>query len=155
MDNRKKKGCLCASFTIEAALLVPILFAVIFLLLQTGLYLHDTVWMEAWLYERTWNLRWEQERKEEKEENENPQTGIDTDIVPNLAVLRYEDGRTVYHDGSFRTEAEFRICLLPEYITIIFTGQPEITQKQATEKILDTPGFIKIVGAIIEEQEEK
>ena len=136
-----------ASFTIEAALLAPLLLAVIFLLLQMTLYLHDSVYASAWLHEQAWSARLEAESGRMPEYTQNTQ---DTQT----AVLRYIDGGTHVNGRVCRAEAGYEICLLPRIAALIFTGQPERRQMQVTEKAMDTPAFLKIAGAILEEIRE-
>lgn len=144
-----RKDDVRASFTIEAAVIVPIILAVIFLLLQMILYLHDTVWTEVWLSGQAWNVRWSQENESDDE------NGVGMGEVPRLAVLRCGDRRLVEHSRSVRAEALFQIHLFPRFVTVIFETQPDEVSRQVTEKIVDTPQFLKIVGAILEEGEEK
>ena len=136
-----------ASFTIEAAILVPLVLAVIFLLLQMTLYLHDSVYASAWLHEQAWSARLEAESGRMPEYTQNTQ---DTQTT----VLRYVDGGTHVNGRVCRAEAGYEICLLPRFAALIFTGQPERRQMQVTEKAMDTPAFLKIAGAILEEIRE-
>ncbi len=136
-----------ASFTIEAALLAPLLLAVIFLLLQMTLYLHDSVYASALLHEQAWSARLEAESGRMPEYTQNTQ---DTQTT----VLRYVDGGTHVNGRVCRAEAGYEICLLPRFAALIFTGQPERRQMQVTEKAMDTPAFLKIAGAILEEIRE-
>lgn len=153
MADRKKICCFTASFTIEAAILVPVILAIIFLLLQTVLYFHDTVCAEAWLYQKAWRLSWEQER-EEAGDIDNTETGQEADLeIPRLAIMRYAGSETIQHDKTVRIECAFQVCLLPRFVTVVFNGQPETAQRQAAGKIMNTPGFLRIAGAILEEKE--
>ena len=52
--RKKRRAVLAGSFTIEAALLIPLLLSVIFMILQLTLYLHDMVWTEAWIGWQAW-----------------------------------------------------------------------------------------------------
>lgn len=138
------------SFTLEAALLVPMILAVLFLLIQTILYLHDTVWAEVWLFQKAWEERWSLETGE-------PDVGNDVGQTADfrLTVLQSAAGESGYdmvqHGHTLRVEAHFQVNLLPQIVTMIFTGQQDHIKKQAVEKISDTPEFIRIAGAILEE----
>ena len=133
-----------ASLTIEAAILVPLILAVIFLLLQVVLYLHDMVRSSAWLHESAWELRWGQESGE----------SLPAEAAPELAVLRCTNSSMEQGGRSCRAGAEFRVCLLPPFVTVLFTGQPDALQRQVTESVMDTPAFLRIAGAILEEVRE-
>lgn len=133
-----------ASLTIEAAILVPLILAVIFLLLQVVLYLHDMVRSSAWLHESAWELRWSQESGE----------SLPAEAAPELAVLRCTSSSMEQSGRSCRAGAEFRVCLLPRFVTILFTGQPDALQRQVTERVMDTPAFLRIAGAVLEEVRE-
>lgn len=136
-----------ASFTIEAAILVPLVLAVIFLLLQMTLYLHDSVYASAWLHEQAWSARLD------AESGLTPEYTQDNEAA-RLAVLRYREGGTSVSGRICWAEADYEICLLPRFAALIFTGQPGVQQMQVTEKTMDTPAFLKIAGAILEEIKE-
>ncbi len=134
-----------ASFTIEAAVIVPLVLAVVFLLLQTLLFLHDTVQAEAWLYHETWKQRW------------NEEGGTEVFVpseAPAMAVLRYEEEQESRRSHMMRREVSFHVELLPEFVTVLFTGQPVRTEKRSTENKTDPWQFVRIAGAVLEEWEE-
>ena len=135
-----------ASFTIEAAILVPLILAVLFLLLQVILFLHDTVVSEAWLYQETWKLRWNEEQEE---------MAFAAEEAPALAVLRHSGTQTAREGNTIRQEAQFTVRLLPEFVTVLLAGQPQQTEKQAVEQKRNPWQFIRIAGAIMEEWEEQ
>lgn len=136
-----------ASFTLEAAILVPLILAVIFLLLQTALYLHDSVRASAWLHEQAWGLRWSIESGQEPE-------GTLAPDASHLPVLRYVSGGFDQNGRLCQADARFEVRLLPHFVTILFTGQPEAVRQQVTERTMDTPAFLKIAGAVLEEMRE-
>lgn len=152
------QAALTASFTIEAAILVPLILILFFWFIQMILYLHDTIWVETWLYEESGQIRWEQEGGERREGKiEGEANGIFDfygKVVSRLPVLRVMNQEETYHSGGFRLEAYFQVRLLPTIITQIFEGTPDTSMKQSTEKITDSPGFLKIVGAILQEKEQ-
>ncbi len=133
-----------AGFTIEAAVVVPVALAVICLILQTVLYLHDTVWAQAWLCEQAWRIRWEQETGEDMPEGH----------PIRLSVLRCVGREETVRGRRCRSSASFQVTLLSHFVTLVFTGGTETVQKQAEEKAVDTPGFLRLVGAILEEDKE-
>ena len=136
-----------ASFTIEAALLVPILLAVLFLLLQSILYLHDTVRAEVWLSEQAvWARR-------ESENDRVPAEGT-REAAPRRAVLRGGNHSVTKRWFSIQAEASFEIRMLSRFVAVFFDGPARSRMKRVTEKIMDTPGFLRIAGAIQEELEE-
>ncbi len=49
--RKKDKACFKASFTVEAALIMPVVLGVVLLLLEAGLILHDKAVISAILYE--------------------------------------------------------------------------------------------------------
>jgi len=93
-----------ASFTIEAALIVPVVLALVFLGLGTILYLHDRVWAQAWAYEQAWWTRMEEESGEpmppcrvprlsawEQIETATPEKAMDTpDFLRTVGALEKE-----------------------------------------------------------------
>jgi len=132
-------------FTIEAALLVPLILAVLFLLLQTILFLHDNVLLQTWLYQETWKLRW-------NEEQEAPVFAGEE--APVTAVLRCQEEKTTHTWNRIRKETVCQVCLLPDFVKILLTGTPQQLIKQSEEKETDPWKFIRIAGAILEEWEE-
>ena len=137
-----------ASFTIEAALLVPVLLAVLFLLLQSILYLHDTVQAEVWLSEQAVRVR----REAENDGRTVGERG--TEDLPRLAVLRCRSDSVTKHLFSVRARAVFETRMLSGFASLFFGGPARERTGQVTEKIMDTPGFLRIAGAIQEELEE-
>lgn len=152
-------GQLSGSFTIEAALLVPLVLAVIFLILQSVIYLHDTVWAEAWMYQNVWKLRLSQETGTDLYgetagalwEGET-EAGDVTGQAPRLAVLRCEEAYVSAEGQKCRAQAVFRVCLLPDFVVRIFTGQSEYVSGQVSERAMDVCGFLRIAGAVLEEE---
>lgn len=134
-----------ASFTIEAALLVPMILAVLFLLLQMVLYFHDTVTAEAWLYQETWKLRWNEEQAE---------TVFEQEAAPAMAVLRQETDAVTKKGNNLRQETTFQVALLPDFVTVLWNGQPEQLTKRSNEQNIQPWRFVRIAGAILEEWEE-
>lgn len=141
----REKSALSGSYTIEAALIVPLLLAVILLFLQVVLYLHDTVAAEAWLYEETWKLRWNQEQDSNV---------FAAETAPTLPVLRYEEAETTSHWFQTRREVVFRVEQMPRFVDMIFDGQPGEVQKRSTETRYQPAWFLRITGAILDEWEE-
>ena len=137
-----------ASFTIEAALLVPVLLAVLFLLLQSILYLHDTVRAEVWLSEQAVRVR------REAENDGRPAERTNAEDLPRMAVLVCGDCSVTKRLFSVRAEASFAIRTLSRFAAAFFDGPAEGRTRRVTEKIMDTPGFLRIAGAIQEEMEE-
>lgn len=144
-SKKDRRRYLQASFTIEAALLIPLVLAVLFLLMQIVLYLHDTVSAEAWLYQETWKIRWNEEQDSLVYKEADP---------PSMAVFRYQNKETETQWHTVRQQATFDVALLPKFVTVIFNGQPGTVTKTAREKEISSWQFIRIVGAIREEWEE-
>ena len=46
------------------------------------------------------------------------------------------------------------IRMLSRFVAVFFDGPARSRMKRVTEKIMDTPGFLRIAGAIQEELEE-
>lgn len=151
----KEESCLQASFTIEAALLVPIVLAVLFALLQIILYLHDTVWAEAWLHQQAWNHRWSLENGITN--TGDPGAGDEAagpGPAPVLAVLRCTGSGLTQRFGKVRAEASFDVFLLPRYAAAVWGSDLTAMEKTVTERVINTPGFLRIAGAILEEMED-
>lgn len=145
-DRRGRR--LRASFTIEAALLVPVLLAVLFLLLQSILYLHDTVQAEVWLSEQAVRVR-----REAENDGQPAEARISEDSL-RLTVLRCRNRFVTKHLFSVRAEASFEMRMLSRFAAAFFDRPSQGRARQVTEKIMDTPGFLRIAGAIQEELEE-
>ena len=140
-----KRKYVYGRFTIEAALLVPLILAVLFLLLQTTLFLHDNVVVQTWLYQETWKLRWNEEQET---------TVFDREEVPVTAVLRCQEETTTHRRNQIRREVECQVRLLPDFVKVLLTGSLQPLTRQAEEKENDPWRFIRIAGAILEEWEE-
>ncbi len=166
----KKKGAggrLQASFTLEAALIVPLLLAVIFMTLQLALYLHDSVWAEAWVRQRAWQLSLAAEGGEaetlprsqtaeegnrknlQQDEEENHKVAEDALELP-LPVLRLADYAEGEGGGEVWFEASFNVNTVAAFGRLIYDGQPLETSRRAAERVIDAPGFLRIAGAILE-----
>ena len=151
--RKKRRAVLAGSFTIEAALLIPLLLSVIFMILQLTLYLHDMVWTEAWIGWQAWQMFVEAEGGSAESGTEDEE-GFP---VPALPVLRFagsETGRTsgVAEDRVW-IAASFDVNTVAGFGALIFEGQPSSVQKQAQERVTDTPGFMRLAGAILEGDE--
>ena len=142
---KMKRKYVYGRFTIEAALLVPLILAVLFLLLQTVLFLHDNVVVQTWLYQETWKLRWNEEQET---------TVFDREEVPVTAVLRCQEETTTHRRNQIRREVECQVRLLPNFVKVLLTGSLQPLTRQAEEKETDPWRFIRIAGAILEEWEE-
>ena len=142
-----------ASLTIEAALLVPLLLAILFLLLQMVLFLHDTVIVETWLYQETWKRCRSEEQKAAGLGSE--EAWLESEEAPKLAVLRHVSSDVTEKWNLWQQESVFDVCLLPEFVTVILQGQPRQTVKQAAERERHPWQFVRIAGAILEEWEER
>lgn len=144
IDQRHRRG-LSGSFTIEAALVVPLVLAVVFLLLQVIVYLHDTVSAETWLYQESWKQRWNEEQESQFFAEEE---------FSSMAVLRAPQIETMERGTLLQKEVTFEMHLLPEFVTILWEGMPRQTQKRSVEHIMSPGRFVRIVAAIREEWEE-
>lgn len=145
--SRLARKSFTASFTIEAAILIPLILAVVFLLLQMTLYLHDSVYASAWLHEQAWSKRLDAESGRMPEYTKQAEAA-------QLSVLRYIEGESSVSGHVCRADAAYEIRLLPQFAALVFTGQPGRQQMQVTEKAMDMPAFMKIAGAILEEIQE-
>ena len=143
MKFRTKK--VSASATIEASLLVPLVLAILFLLLQTILYLHDRVVAEAWLYQQSWQLRWEKEQDKEIFQEEE---------TPAMAILRGAQISQIQKGNLLRQEVLFQVHLLPSIVEMVWARMPEETEIRALEQCYEPWEFLRLSGAILEEWEE-
>lgn len=137
-----QNGHLKASLTIEASLLVPMILALLFLLLQTTLYFHDTVCAQAWMYRETWKLRWNEEQG---------QTVFAAERSPNMAVLRHEEDEVKLQWRKVSQKSVWRMVMLPEFVSVLWNDQPEKREGTASESIRCPWEFMRIAGAIFEE----
>lgn len=139
---------LAASYTIELSFLVPLIFAVFFLILQLILYVHDTVWTDAWLCTKNQVGRWQLENGGEAQDF----TKILFDETPRLVVLRLETADQTERNNVVTTEAVFRFCLLPEEVRILVPVFPETVERCVIDSVQDIPGWMRKVGAASQEK---
>lgn len=126
------------------SLLVPLILAVIFLVLQMVLYAHDTVWADAWICTKNQESIWQQE------------TGRDTEDftaklfaeMPRLVVLRLETANQSERKEGMTTQAVFRFCLLPEEVRLLIPVFPETVERQVTDCVQDLPGWMRKTSAL-------
>ena len=145
-DNRKdNKKKVSGSATIEASLLVPLVLAILFLLLQTILYLHDHVVAEAWLYRQSWQLRWEKEQDMEIFQEEE---------APAMAILRGAQVSQIQKGNLLRQEVLFQVHLLPSIVEMVWAEMPQETEIRSLEQCYEPWEFLRLSGAILEEWEE-
>ncbi len=155
-DRARAYRGLSGSFTVEAAVVVPLILAVLFLLLQTVIYLHDAVWAEVWMDQRAWQERYCAETAGAAGLSVSVSGDIDSEMqdYPKLAVLRFTDSQTSVQSKKVSCIAEFDVFLLPDFVSMIFTGQSGSLHRETTERVTDTLGMIRIAGAIAEERSD-
>ena len=134
-----------ASLTIEASVLVPMILALVFLLLQTTLYFHDTVCAQAWMYQEVWKLGWNEAQG---------QTVFAAEQSPDTAVLRHEEDEVALQWRRVSQESVWRVVMLPEFISVLWNGQPREREETVSGSVRYPWEFMRIAGAIFEEWKE-
>lgn len=120
--------------------MVPLVLAVIFLTLQMVLYVHDTVWTDAWLCTKNQERRWQEEIGSGETPDFAEALFAET---PKLVVLRLEGTDQTLQNSTAATQAIFRFCLLPEEVTILMEDFPETVERRVSNPIADLPGWMR------------
>ncbi len=124
------------SFTIEMALVIPLMLAMMCLILQVVLYAHDTVWVDAWIctinQERCW------------QEEEVP--------LPKLMVLRQKNVEQTVENNIATTQGVFQFALLPSYARTLVPDYPETVVRSVSDPVWDLPGWVRKMGAYLNQE---